>query len=262
MLGDTPGRGSRPAMGVVFLCRSGGERSSALQIVVLAGGLGTRLGPVTGDAPKSLVPVNGRPFLDYELALFERSGIRDVVLCIGHLGDQIKRHCGDGSRFRLNIRYSEEREGPLGTAGAIRNAETLLANEFFLTYGDSYLLLDYRAVMDWFRQRDRLGLMVVYRNCNQLESSNVIVEGGFVKVYDKERRTPGMECINYGVSVLRKEAISLIPPGRQFSQEEFYQMLIEERQLLAFETSQRFYEIGSPAGLEEFRGLAGQRAIQ
>jgi NDP-sugar pyrophosphorylase family protein len=233
-----------------------------LQIVVLAGGLGTRLGPLTQRRPKSLILVNGRPFLEYQLVLFRRSGILDIVLCVGHLGQHIKKHLGDGPRFGVDIRYSEEREGLLGTAGAVRNAETLLANEFFLTYGDSYLLLDYQAVMDWFRQRDRLGLMVVYRNCNQLESSNVVVEGDFVRAYDKEGRTPGMEYINYGVSLLRKEAISLIPPGRQFSQEEFYQLLIEERQLLAFETPQRFYEIGSPAGLEEFRELAQQGAIQ
>jgi NDP-sugar pyrophosphorylase family protein len=233
-----------------------------LQIVVLAGGLGTRLAPLTQRRPKSLILVNGRPFLEYQLVLFRRSGILDIVLCVGHLGQHIKKHLGDGRRFGVDIRYSEEREGLLGTAGAVRNAETLLANEFFLTYGDSYLLLDYQAVMDWFRQRDRLGLMVVYRNCNQLESSNVVVEGDFVRAYDKEGRTPGMEYINYGVSLLRKEAISLIPPGRQFSQEEFYQLLIEERQLLAFETPQRFYEIGSPAGLEEFRELAQQGAIQ
>ena len=226
-----------------------------MQMVVLAGGLGTRLKPLTEQMPKSLIPVNGRAFLEYQLELFKRSGIRDVVLCVGHLGDEIKKYFGDGNGLGVDIRYSEEGDKLLGTAGAIRNAERFLADEFFLTYGDSYLLLDYQDVMDRFRQRGKLGLMVVYRNRNHLDRSNVIVDGGLIKVYDKEGRTPGMEYINYGVSVLRKEAAGLIPPDRPCTQEEFYQLLIGQEQLLAFETQQRFYEIGSPHGLDEFRRL-------
>lgn len=233
-----------------------------MQIVVLAGGLGTRLRPLTDHTPKSLIPVNGRPFLKYQLELFKRNGIRDIVLCVGHLGDQIKEQFGDGGRLGVDVHYSEEREGLLGTAGAIRNAERFLAEEFLLTYGDSYLLLDYQAVTDWFRQRDKLGLMVVYRNRDQLDRSNVVVEGDLVRVYDKERHMSAMEYINYGVSVLRKEAVSLIPPGRPFTQEEFYQLLIEQQQLLAFETHQRFYEIGSPHGLDEFRRLVTTGGIR
>jgi len=237
-------------------------KGQAMQMVVLAGGLGTRLWPLTDQMPKSLIPVNGRPFLEHQLELFKRNGIRDIVLCVGYLGGEIKRYFGDGSRFGADIRYSEEGEELLGTAGAIRNAEALLANEFFLTYGDSYLLLDYGAVTDRFRQRDRLGLMVVYRNCNHLDRSNVIVEGDLVKVYDKEGHTPEMDYINYGVSLLRKEALTLIPPGRPFTQEELYQLLIEQEQLLAFETNQRFYEIGSPRGLDEFRRLVAEGVIR
>ena len=233
-----------------------------MQIVVLAGGLGTRLRPLTEEIPKSLMPVNGWPFLAYQLELFKRSGIRDVVLCVGHLGDQIRTYLGDGNGLGVDIRYSDEGDKLLGTAGAIRNAERFLADEFFLTYGDSYLLLDYQAVMDRFRQRDKLGLMVVYRNRNHLDRSNVIVDRGLIKVYDKEGRTPGMEYINYGVSVLRKEAIGLIPPDRPCTQEEFYQLLIGQQQLLAFETRQRFYEIGSPQGLDEFRRLVAAGDIR
>jgi MurNAc alpha-1-phosphate uridylyltransferase len=233
-----------------------------MQIVVLAGGLGTRLKPLTEQIPKSLIPVNGRPFLAYQLELFKRSGIRDVVLCVGHLGDQIRTYLGDGNGLGVDIRYSDEGDQLLGTAGAIRNAERFLADEFFLTYGDSYLLLDYQAVMDRFRQGDKLGLMVVYRNRNHLDRSNVIVDGGLIKVYDKEGRTPGMEYINYGISVLRKEAIGLIPSDRPCTQEEFYQLLIGQQQLLAFETRQRFYEIGSPQGLDEFRRLAAAGGIR
>jgi len=224
--------------------------------------LGTRLRPLTEEIPKSLILVNGRPFLAYQLELFKRSGIRDVVLCVGHLGDQIRKYLGDGNGLGVDIRYSDEGDKLLGTAGAIRKAERFLAGEFFLTYGDSYLLLDYQAVMDRFRQRDKLGLMVVYRNRNHLDRSNVIVDGGLIKVYDKEGRTPGMEYINYGVSVLRKEAIGLIAPDGPCTQEEFYQLLIGQQQLLAFETRQRFYEVGSPHGLDEFRRLVAAGEIR
>ena len=221
-----------------------------MQVVILAGGLGTRLKPLTKHTPKSLISVHGTPFLEYQLELFRRSGVREVLFCLGHMGDQIKRHLTNGSRFGLDIRYSEERGGLLGTAGAIRNAGELLAEEFFLTYGDSYLLLDYQAVMDRFLKQDRLGLMVVYRNRDQLERSNVVIEGDFVTVYDKEGHTPGME------------AVGLISPDRPVSQEEFYQLLIERKQLLAFETPQRFYEIGSLPRLEEFRRLVAAGGVR
>lgn len=232
-----------------------------MQIVVLAGGLGTRLRPLTSSTPKSMIPVNGRPFLEYQLDLFKQHGIRDVVLCVGHCGDQVKAYFGDGRKFHVDICYAEERDKLMGTAGAVKNAEALLADEFFLTYGDSYLRLDYGRVMCHFLRSEGLGLMVVYPNANRYDRSNVIIQNGRVRVYDKTGTTPGMRYINYGVSVLRKDALRFIPGGEPFSQEDFYQILIDQDQLLAFETYQRFYEIGSSKGLEEFRRLAARGAI-
>lgn len=232
-----------------------------MQVVILAGGLGERITPLIGSTPKSLAPVNGRVFLDYQLDLLQRSGFTEVVLCTGHLGEQIRAHLDSRRDCGLKIRFSDDGEQPLGTAGAIRNADHLLADEFFLTYGDSYLPIDYRAVGDAFRSSTKLALMVVYRNRDRLDRSNVVVDGSIVKVYDKERRHPGMDCIDYGISVLRKEALSLIPKNTPFSQEDFYQRLISERQLASYETPVRFYEIGSPGGLEEFRHLTAAGAI-
>jgi NDP-sugar pyrophosphorylase family protein len=230
-------------------------------MVILAGGLGTRLWPLTSDVPKALIPIGGKPFLQHQIELLKSQGIRDIVLCVGHLAEQVQDYFGDGRWLGVRIRYSEEEGSLLGTAGAIKKAEPLLSDDFFLMYGDSYLMIDYREVMRYFRRFHRLGLMVVYRNCNQLERSNVVVEGDFVRVYDKEGQTPGMAYINYGLSVLRKEALRYIPPGRPFSQEEFYQSLIDQRELLAFEVEQRFYEIGSPKGLEEFQMLIASGAV-
>lgn len=230
-------------------------------MVILAGGLGTRLWPLTSDVPKALIPIGGKPFLQHQIELLKSQGIRDIVLCVGHLAEQVQNYFGDGRWLGVRIRYSEEEGSLLGTAGAIKKAEPLLGDDFFLMYGDSYLMIDYREVMRYFRRFHKLGLMVVYRNCNQLERSNVVVEGDFVRVYDKEGQTPGMAYINYGLSVLSKEALLHIPPERPFSQEEFYQSLIDQRELLAFEVEQRFYEIGSPKGLEEFQMLIASGAV-
>jgi len=233
-----------------------------MQMVILAGGLGTRMRPLTYELPKVLIPVNGKAFLHHQIDLLKEHGIRDIVLCVGHLADQIRTHFGDGGWLGVRIRYGEEREMLLGTAGALKNAEPLLEDDFFLLYGDSYLPVDYREVMRYFRRRGPLGLMVVYRNADRYERSNVIVRDGRVAVYDKEGQTPGMEYINFGLSVLRKEALNLVPAGRPFSQEELYRLLIERGELLAWETKHRFYEIGSRQGLAEFRELLASGGLQ
>jgi NDP-sugar pyrophosphorylase family protein len=233
-----------------------------MQMVILAGGLATRLRPLTDTIPKSLVVIHRKPFLQYQLELLRRHGITDIILCIGHLGDQIRGYFEDGWRFGVNIRYSQEGERLLGTAGAIKHAEPLLEDIFLLMNGDSFLMLDYRGIMDYFRGFRKLGLMVVYKNCDRYDRSNVVLEGKLVKVYDRKQRTPGMIYIDEGLSVLRKEALELIPEGETVPIEFLYQSLISRGDLLAYETSQRFYEIGSPEGLEEFRQLVASGGIQ
>ncbi len=232
-----------------------------MQMVILAGGLGTRLTPFVGDIPKSMVAVDGKPFIERQLRLFKSHGFHDIVLCLGRYAEQIEERLGDGSRLGLRVQYSHDGEPLLGTAGAVRKAEGLLADEFFLAYGDSYMPLDYADALAHFRLRRKLGLMVVYRNDDRYDRSNVIVEGGLVRVYDKEVRHPEMKYINYGVSVLRRDALSLIPEGTPYSQEEWYQDLIAQGQLASYETRERFYEIGSPGGLEEFRSLVAAGVV-
>ena len=232
-----------------------------MQIVVLAGGRGTRLFPLTKDTPKSLIPILGKPFIEYQLELFKSYGIDDVVLCVGYLADKIMKHLGDGGHFGLRIRYSVEKE-PLGTAGALKRAQDLLDEEFLLTYGDSYLQVDYADVLKYLKARDRLGVMVVYKNFDRFDRSNVVVEQGFVKAYDKSRKEPGMVYIDYGLSALRKEALSIIPRDTVMDLECFYEALINTRQLLAYEATKRFFEIGSPAGLSDFEDFASHALLE
>jgi len=230
-----------------------------LQIVVLAGGRGTRLMPLTRDTPKSLIPVAGRPFIEHQLELFRRSGISEAVLCVGYLAQKIVDHLGDGERFGIRIRYSVEDKGLMGTAGALKKAEPLLDEIFLLTYGDSYLQVDYADVFERLRCSDRLGLMVVYRNFDRYDRSNVVAEGGFVKAYDKAGRSPGMVYIDYGLSAFRKEALSLVQAGAVADLEGLYKALISRGELLAYQAEKRFYEIGSFSGLRDFEEFASQR---
>jgi len=223
-----------------------------MQVVILAGGLATRLGNLTRNQPKSMVKVWGKPFLEYQLAVLRRGGIEDIILCIGHMGEQIERHFGNGSKYGVNIKYSIE-DKLLGTAGALKKAEALLYDRFFTMYGDSYLFLDFSLVMSYFESRNKLALMTVYKNNDRYDRSNTIVEEGLVKKFSKKERTRDMVYIEYGANIFKKEALEMIPENQFYSLDDFFPSLIKMEELLAFEVKERFYELGSPQGFEEFK---------
>jgi len=228
-----------------------------VQAVILAGGLGTRLRPVTQAIPKAMVDVLGRPFLEYELALLRSGGVDDIVLCVGHLGNLIQSHFGSGSEFGLKIRYSWDGPKLLGPAGALKRAETMLGEHFFVTYGDAYLRAPYGAMMDDFIASGSMAMMATYRNENRHGRSDLAVRGRHVVRYDK-KGAARMKWINYGVSALSKRALSLIPPGVEYGEEEFYGDLIARKELLCFPVTKRFFEIGNPASLGEFARFAAR----
>ena len=226
-----------------------------MQAVILAGGLGTRLGSMTAKAPKAMMIVAGKPFIDYQVDLLRENGVDDLVVCVGYLGAQIERHLGDGKGRGVRVRYS--RDGPklLGPAGALKRAEGLLDDRFFVTYGDAYLRAPYGELMDDLVESGAPAVMAVFRNEGRYGRSDVAVEGGLVVRYDKKLKTPEMRWINFGVSALRREALARVPVGREVGEEEFYGPLIKERGLRAFEVRERFYEIGTPESLAEFERL-------
>jgi len=217
----------------------------------LTGGLATRLGDLTKNRPKSMVKVQGKPFLEYQLELLRREGITNIVLCIGYMGEQIKSQFGEGEKWGINIKYSSE-DKPLGTAGALKKAEALLNDTFFTMYGDSYLFLDFSHIMSYFESQNKLALMTVYKNYDQYDRSNTVVEGNLVRKYSKKEKTRDMVYIEYGANIFRKEALEMIPENQFYSLDELFPRLIEIDELLAFEVKERFYEIGSPQGLKDF----------
>jgi NDP-sugar pyrophosphorylase family protein len=145
-----------------------------LPVAILAGGLSTRLYPATEKNPKALLDVAGKPFIAYQLENLRQNGICEVVICAGYLGQLIADFVGDGSKFGLSVRFSYDGAKPLGTGGAIKRALPLLGDAFWVMYGDAYLNVVFRQVADFFLSRDKLGLMTVYKNNNQWDTSNVV----------------------------------------------------------------------------------------
>ena len=241
-------------------------------VAILAGGLATRLRPITETVPKSLLEVNGEPFAVHQLRLLQSKGIRRVVFCVGHLGELIQRAIGDGAALGLQVDYSFDGPALLGTAGAVRNALPMLGGSFFVMYGDSYLPCDYAAMARKFessstRSSGVLGMMTVFRNEGKWDTSNVEFEGGGVEegkilAYSKTNRTPRMHYIDYGLGVFRREAFQDFPAGKPCDLAELYADLLRRKQLAAFEVKERFYEIGSPEGLRETAEFLAAREAQ
>lgn len=222
-------------------------------VAILAGGLATRLYPLTRTIPKALIDIAGQPFIFRQLSLLKREGISKVVICAGYLGEQIKEAVGDGSSFGLWVEYSFDGDRLLGTGGALRKALPLLDDMFWVLYGDSYLDTKYDPVLKYFLSDNKSGLMTVYENQGKWDTSNVVFRDGKILKYDKKNLTPDIHHIDYGLSLFRKEALSHFSEGEVFDLPLIYSKLINDGELLGFEVKERFYEIGKPEGLEELR---------
>lgn len=222
-----------------------------LPIAILAGGLATRLRPVTETIPKALIEVAGEPFLAHQLRLLQHHGFERVVLCIGYLGEQIQAFAGDGRAFGLHIDYVFDGPRLLGTAGALRRALPLLGPSFAVIYGDSYLPCDYPAALRTFQDSGKLGLMSVYRNEGLWDTSNVEYSAGRILAYDKTNRTPAMRHIDYGLGAFQESAFDDVPEDRPSDLAALYQRLLSRGELAAWESPERFYEIGSLQGIHD-----------
>jgi NDP-sugar pyrophosphorylase family protein len=224
-------------------------------LALLAGGLATRMRPLTETIPKSLLEVAGKPFLYHQLAMFARQGARHIVICAGFLGEQMRDFAGDGAKWGLSIEWSFDGDQLLGTGGALMRALPLLGEEFLVTYGDSYLDEPFAPIVEAFRASGQPALMTVLRNNDQWDTSNIEFEGGRLLHYDKLGQTPAMRHIDYGLQVLRKEALAGWPAGRKLDLAAVYNALVEAGRMAGYETTRRFYEIGSLQGLAELDAL-------
>lgn len=221
-------------------------------LAILAGGLATRLRPITETIPKSLVEVAGQPFLAHQLRLAKRQGFNKIILLTGHLGEQIEGFAGDGTQFGLDIVYSHDGKEPCGTGGAVRAARKYLDEVTFVTYGDSYLDTAVDPVWSTFCALGAPALMTVLHNHDRWDPSNVIFDGKMVRLHDKMAQgQPGVEWIDYGLSVFRTDVITSCEYPDPFDLSFLTKTLAQKGLLAGHEVSTRFYEIGKPEGLNE-----------
>jgi MurNAc alpha-1-phosphate uridylyltransferase len=226
-------------------------QKSSFPVVILAGGLATRLRPLTETIPKSLVVVNGEPVVAHPLRLLRHNGIERVVMCLGYLGEMVQEYVGDGKQFGLHVSYAFDGPTLLGTAGAIKQTLPLLDDNFFVLYGDSFLPCDYLSVQNTFIASQKQALMTVFHNQGQWDKSNVEYADGKILKYDKNQQTSHMHYIDYGLGIFNKCAFDQVASAQSYDLALLYQYLLQHNQLAAHEVKERFYEVGSFAGISE-----------
>jgi NDP-sugar pyrophosphorylase family protein len=234
--------------------------SSDLPVALLAGGMATRLRPITEKIPKLLVEVAGEPFFSHQLRLLKKNGLTRIVLCVGYLGEMIVEQYGDGAKWGVRIEYAFDGPKLLGTGGALIAALPKFGDAFYVLYGDSYLPIDYRAVGDFFLRSGKQGLMTVYENRGRYDASNVEFADGEIKIYDKKLKSPAMRHIDYGLGVFRATAFDGFARDAVVDLAAVQSSLVARRQLAGYEMRERFYEIGSHEGLNELNALLGGKA--
>jgi len=232
----------------------------SLPVAILAGGIATRMRPLTEKVPKVLIEVSGEAFVFHQLRLLARNDVDRVIFLLGHLGEQVVEAVGDGSRFGLKVEYVFDGPKLLGTGGAVASACPVLGEMFFVLYGDSYLDCDYQAAADAFLASGRLGMMTVFKNEEQWDSSNVEFWNSQIIAYSKIQRTNRMKHIDYGLGLFKRQAFDDISLNTETDLEVVYKRLLENNQLAAYEYFQRFYEIGSYSGIEELEAYLNKQA--
>lgn len=224
-----------------------------IPILILSGGLATRMRPATEKIPKAMLPVNGKPFIHHQLTLLARKGALHVILCVGYLGEIIEQYVGNGSSYHLNVTYSYDGDKLLGTGGAVRKAGSHLPESFFVLYGDSYLDVDFRQAEAAYRASGKKGLMTVFKNEDLWDASNVIFRNNELIKYSKKHKTAEMTYIDYGLGILNKNVLEAFAGDAVFDLSEVYEHLSDIKQLYGYEVFERFYEIGSQKGLADLR---------
>lgn len=224
------------------------------QALILAGGEGTRLQPVTEKIPKPMVEINFRPFLEYQLELLAKNEITDIILAVGYLWEKIKDHFGELFKSsigtELDLHYSVE-PGFLGTGGAIKNAEKFIGEYFFVVNGDTYLPINYQDLGQSMLEKSTIGAVTVYKNNDKIVEDNIKVNSeGYIVEYIKNQPKPDMTGVDAGAAVFRKELLEYLPTELPKNQKislevDIYPKLIIQRQLLGYETEERFYDMGT-----------------
>ena len=222
-------------------------------VAIIAGGKATRLYPVTHDIPKSMIKISSKPFIHWQLKMLSQSGIKEVILCLGVNSQLIIDYVGDGSQYDLEVKYSVDGDAPLGTGGAIVKALPFLGKDFGVVYGDSYLPINYEEIMLHYKSQKCLALMTILENSNKYDKSNVEYKNQKIIQYSKKNQNSKMNHIDFGFSIFNKKIFDKAPMGVTIDLQEIIGNVVKSGELLGYEVTQRFYEIGSFKGIEDFK---------
>jgi NDP-sugar pyrophosphorylase family protein len=231
-----------------------------LPVVIIAGGLATRLKSRAHDRPKSMLVVNEKPFIDWQLNMLASQGVEKVIICIGNKGDQIASFVGNGSRYGIEIFYSSDGEFLLGTGGAVQKASKLVQGKFLVTYGDSYLPISFFEFSKKFEDSKKNSAMAVYKNDNLYDKSNIDFIDGEILTYSKNDVHKKFKYIDYGLLGLNSNTFPFREHNSEWDLSILLNKLVIQKEILGIEVHNRFYEIGSESGIFDLeiymRGLS------
>ena len=222
-------------------------------LVILAGGMAKRLGNISIDTPKCLIPVAGKPFIDWQVEYAAKQGVKDIYICSGWLANKIEEHFNEYKYKGLNITVVADGKELLGTGGAISNILKILPKSFFVLYGDTYLPIDFKALVDFHKNKinPENSLLTIYKNNSKLDVSNIIYENNVIIKYSKTKLEKKMKHIDYGLSIMTQEAFTTYRHDRFFDLGDLYEFLVEHKLIHPYLATERFYEIGTPESLAE-----------
>ncbi len=230
------------------------DRNNKMQVVILAGGRGTRLVPMTDQIPKPMVSILDRPFLQYELHLLKLQGYCDILILTGYLGEVIEKYFKDGAALGLHIVYSHE-QTPLGTGGALKLAEKKISGDFILMNGDTLFPFDLHELIGFFHKHNKMGVIAVSKDPSCRSAFNITAgTEGLVEKYHKKPPLSGADYASGGVGVFKHELLSLIPSNRPCSlEDDIYDILIRNHDLAAYVAPGAFYDMGTPERLKRIQ---------
>jgi len=220
---------------------------------ILAGGLGTRLRSKVSDMPKSMAPIAGKPFLEWQMMLLKAQGFTDIVLCVGYMADKIIDYFGDGSKFGLSIQYSVEKK-PLGTAGAIRNASEFIDDTFLLLNGDTFLSIDYEGLLEFHDAKEGILTLslTLADDATRYGSVNIDIFSRVTGFKEKQADTYKFGYINAGVYTVEPSIIDHIVPNKAVSLEnDVIPTIMGIEPVFGYVAGGHFIDIGTPESYEE-----------
>lgn len=227
-----------------------------VQIIIVAGGLATRMLPVTEEIPKCMVDINGKPLIQHQLEFFKSKGYTDFIFCVAHLAEKVKEYFGDGSAFGLNIRYVQETDDLMGTAGSVKLAEPLITgSEFLVYYGDNLTSLDLDKLIKFHMMKHSVATIVLRPTPKNYNASSIVLLNPDSRVRliiekptpaDYDRCSDEKMYINSGIYLFSKEVLGLIPKGAKFdfAKDLFPKLLDFKEPFYGYPTPEFFREIG------------------